>query len=76
VLVFCTCSLIKAEGEDQARGFLERMDGLKRLPIAPGEVEIPTGFLTAEGDLRTRPDFWPERGGIDGFFAARFRKIS
>ena len=30
--------------------------------------------LTARGTLRTRPDLWPERGGIDGFFAARFRR--
>jgi 16S rRNA (cytosine967-C5)-methyltransferase len=74
VLVFCTCSLIKAEGEGQARGFLERMDGFERLPIAAGEAGIPAEFLTAEGDLRTRPDFWAERGGIDGFFAARFGK--
>jgi 16S rRNA (cytosine967-C5)-methyltransferase len=76
VLMFCTCSLIKAEGEDQARRFLERTAGFERLPIEAGEAGIPVEFLTPEGDLRTRPDFWAERGGIDGFFAARFRKIS
>jgi 16S rRNA (cytosine967-C5)-methyltransferase len=30
--------------------------------------------LTARGTLRTRPDMWGERGGLDGFFAARFVK--
>ena len=74
VLVFCTCSLAKAEGEDQARRFLERPPGFERLPIAAGEAGIPAGFLSAEGDLRTRPDFWAGRGGIDGFFAARFQR--
>jgi 16S rRNA (cytosine967-C5)-methyltransferase len=42
--------------------------------VEPGEGAIPAEFLTAEGDLRTRPDFWPKLGGLDGFFAARFRK--
>jgi len=74
VLVFCTCSLNRAEGEDQARRFLKRSPGFKRLPIAPGEAGIPAGFVTPEGDLRTRPNLWAERGGIDGFFAARFGK--
>jgi 16S rRNA (cytosine967-C5)-methyltransferase len=72
VLVFCTCALIKAEGEDQARRFLERQAGFARLPVQAGEAGIPAEFLSAEGDQRTRPDFWPDRGGIDGFFAARF----
>ena len=29
---------------------------------------------TPEGWLRTHPGLWPERGGMDGFFAARFVK--
>ncbi|HSF96224.1 MAG TPA: transcription antitermination factor NusB [Thermohalobaculum sp.] len=73
ILVFCTCSLFKAEGEDQAAAFLERHPEFSRLPLAPGEAEIPAKFVTPEGDLRTRPDFWPELGGLDGFFAARFQ---
>ncbi|GMG83415.1 transcription antitermination factor NusB [Paralimibaculum aggregatum] len=65
-LVFATCSLLKAEGEDRARAFAAR-SGAERLPV--------TGpFATPEGDLRTLPDLWPERGGMDGFFAARFRR--
>jgi 16S rRNA (cytosine967-C5)-methyltransferase len=27
--------------------------------------------LTPEGWLRTHPGLWAERGGMDGFFAAR-----
>jgi 16S rRNA (cytosine967-C5)-methyltransferase len=74
VLIFCTCSLFRAEGEVQALGFLERNGNFERLPIEPGEAGIPSEFVTPNGDLRTRPDLWAERGGIDGFFAARFRR--
>jgi len=74
LLVFCTCSLFRAEGEDQAKAFLTRQPGFSRVPVAAGEAGIPAEFLTPEGDLRTRPYFWIERGGRDGFFAARFRK--
>ena len=30
---------------------------------------------TEEGWLRTTPDLWPEQGGMDGFFAARFVRV-
>jgi 16S rRNA (cytosine967-C5)-methyltransferase len=76
VMIFCTCSLFRAEGEDQAVGFLARNDDLERLPIEPGEAAIPPEFVTPDGDLRTRPDLWAECGGLDGFFAARFRRKS
>jgi len=72
-LVFCTCSLIKAEGEDQAQAFLQRHPGFARLPVKPSEAGIPGAFLNPQGDLRTRSDFWPDLGGVDGFFAARLR---
>ena len=73
-LVFCTCSLLKAEGEDQARGLAVRHPDFAPLPLTPGEAGIPPRFLTPGGELRTRPDFWPEHGGLDGFFAARLRR--
>jgi 16S rRNA (cytosine967-C5)-methyltransferase len=73
-LVFCTCSLVKAEGEDQAQAFLRRHPGFARLPVANGEAGIAGAFLNQQGDLRTRPDYWPDLGGLDGFFAARFRR--
>ena len=31
------------------------------------------GWVTTGGGLRLRPDYWPERGGMDGFFMARLR---
>lgn len=67
-MVFCTCSLLKAEGEDQARAFLERTASASLRP-----AELPaTPWAITDGCLRTRPDQWAEQGGLDGFFAACF----
>ena len=73
VLVFCTCSLLKAEGEAQAADFLARTAGAVAAPVGAGEA--PAEFI-ADGWLRTRPDFWADRGGLDGFFAGRFARRS
>lgn len=71
-LVYATCSLLPAEGEAQLAAALARHPGLAvEPPEAPG---IEPGWITAQGGLRLRPDLWPERGGMDGFFIARLRK--
>ena len=71
-LVFATCSLLKAEGEDQLAGALLRHPGLTVIrPDLPG---IAPEWLTDQGGLRLRPDYWPERGGMDGFFIACLQK--
>lgn len=71
-MVYSTCSLLPAEGEDQLAAALARHPGLTVAPIgAPG---IQPDWITATGGLRLRPDLWPERGGMDGFFIADLRK--
>ena len=71
-LVFCTCSLIPDEGECHVEEALARHPGLEVLPAeAPG---IEDRWRSAEGGLRLRPDFWAERGGMDGFYMAHLRK--
>lgn len=72
-LVFCTCSLLPEEGEKRAAAFLARTPDALRWPIEPAEIGDPA-FATARGELRTRPDLWAGRGGIDGFFAIRLRR--
>lgn len=71
VMVYCTCSLQKAEGEAQIDAFLTRHPAFARKPIQPGEIPGLEHALTPDGDMRILPQYWPEIGGIDGFFAAR-----
>jgi len=66
-LVYATCSLEQAEGEDQAKEVKLTPD-----PIMP--EELPWGLKpAAEGWLRTDPGMLREAGGLDGFFIARWR---
>jgi 16S rRNA (cytosine967-C5)-methyltransferase len=71
-LVLATCSLQPEEGE----AHLARAAGLGLVldPIRPEELPGLAEAVTPQGTLRTRPDMWGERGGLDGFFAARFVK--
>jgi 16S rRNA (cytosine967-C5)-methyltransferase len=77
-LVFCTCSLEPEEGEAQIAALLAADPGLRRIPIAAGEVAGLAEILNAEGDLRTLPCHLPHSdprlAGLDGFYAARLVK--
>jgi 16S rRNA (cytosine967-C5)-methyltransferase len=67
VLVYAVCSIERQEGDDQAVKV-----ALQPLPIAPDE--LPAGLLpTPEGWLRTDPGMLTDRGGLDGFFVARWK---
>ncbi|WP_375259356.1 RsmB/NOP family class I SAM-dependent RNA methyltransferase [Citreimonas sp.] len=71
-LVFATCSLLPDEGECQVEEALARHPALQVLP--PEVPGLEEGWRSAEGGLRLRPDFWPDRGGMDGFYMAVLRK--
>ncbi|KAA2232157.1 methyltransferase domain-containing protein [Salinarimonas soli] len=77
-LVFCTCSLEPEEGERQAEAFLARRPDMERVPVEPAEVGGLEALVNARGELRTLPHLMPDMGtgrpGMDGFFAARFRR--
>jgi 16S rRNA (cytosine967-C5)-methyltransferase len=70
-LVFCTCSLLAEEGEDQLTATLARHPALTVEP--PTLQGIDPAWITPDGGLRLRPDYWADIGGIDGFFMARLR---
>ncbi|MDO5631184.1 MAG: transcription antitermination factor NusB [Paracoccus sp. (in: a-proteobacteria)] len=70
-LTYAVCSLLPAEGEDQITAALARYPGLTADTPAISGTD-PT-WLTKTG-LRLRPDYWPDQGGMDGFFIARLRK--
>lgn len=73
-LVYCTCSLEPEEGEEQLSAFLARTQDAALDPIQPDELPELAEALTREGAVRTRPDLWAERGGMDGFFMARLTR--
>ncbi|MEM8699223.1 MAG: transcription antitermination factor NusB [Pseudomonadota bacterium] len=66
-LIFCTCSLFKAEGEEQIAGFLERQSNARLVPVTLPGLDP----LFSDGVLRSRPDHWAGLGHLDGFYAAR-----
>jgi 16S rRNA (cytosine967-C5)-methyltransferase len=63
-LVYATCSLIRAEGTDQARNFLGRHSSwiVQDVPFDGGRADGPGRLLT------------PAHDATDGFFVARFVK--
>ncbi len=71
-LIYCVCALEPEEGEQQAAAFAARHPEFAPLPLEPGEAGAPEGSITPEGWLRTLPHLIP--GGLDGFFAARWRR--
>ena len=72
-LVYCTCSLLIDEGEEQVRDALARHADL-RVDLDALKIEgVQSEWIGPEG-LRTRPDFWADRGGMDGFFVTVFRR--
>jgi 16S rRNA (cytosine967-C5)-methyltransferase len=71
-VVFCTCSLLPEEGEAQVDAALARHPGLATEPQALALPGVDPAWIGPQG-LRLRPDFWADRGGMDGFFIACLR---
>ncbi|WP_120500518.1 RsmB/NOP family class I SAM-dependent RNA methyltransferase [Roseovarius sp. EL26] len=72
-LVYCTCSLLPDEGECQIEELLERTPNLKIDRDALSQPGIDPAWVTPEGGLRLRPDYWADQGGMDGFYIACIR---
>ncbi|WP_025976493.1 RsmB/NOP family class I SAM-dependent RNA methyltransferase [Brevundimonas naejangsanensis] len=75
-LVYCVCSLEREEGETQVIAFLRRNPAFRTVAAVPAEVGAPDEALTPEGWLRILPSQWAEKGGLDGFFAAKLERIA
>lgn len=73
-MVFCTCSLLPDEGEVQVEQALARHPDMRVDADAVNVPGIEPEWRTAEGGLRLRPDYWPERGSMDGFYIACLNK--
>lgn len=75
-LVYGTCSLLPDEGEAQVAAFLAAHPEMEPVACDPAAFGLPDSAAAPGGALRMRPDFWPERGGMDGFYAALLRRGS
>ncbi len=71
VLVYSVCSLAPDEGPDVVENFLAQHHEFA-IDMPTSLHESLNGLLNADGCLTTRPD----RGGLDGFFAARLTRRS
>ncbi len=69
-LIYAVCSLQLDEGPIRMRAAAKT--GLRPAPFTIEDAPGITEALTPEGYLRTTPALWPDLGGMDGFFVARF----
>ncbi len=72
-LVYCTCSLLPSEGEDQIAALFARYPKVQVHTESLNVSGIDKGWI-GEFGVRTRPDFWADVGGMDGFFITCLRK--
>ena len=72
-LIYAVCSLQPEEGAPRIAAAAQG-SGLRHDPFRPEELAALPEALTPDGFLRTHPGLWPDRGGMDGFFAARLIK--
>ncbi len=73
-MVYCTCSLLPDEGEVQIQQVLA---GHPDMSVDRNALAVPgvePDWMTEEGGLRLRSDFWSDRGGMDGFYIAALNK--
>ncbi len=73
-LVYCTCSLLPDEGECQVEDALEMFPDMTIGTGLNALKGLEPDWITEEGGLRLRPDFWADRGGMDGFYMAELCK--
>jgi 16S rRNA (cytosine967-C5)-methyltransferase len=74
LLVYAVCSLEPEEGPARIDSLLAAGTGLRRVPIDADEIGGLAEAITPAGDMRTLPCHWADKGGLDGFYAARLRR--
>jgi 16S rRNA (cytosine967-C5)-methyltransferase len=68
--------LLPAEGEERVARFRARNpDAVVVAPDATA-LGLEPGWIDPSGGVRLRPDGWPERGGMDGFYMACLARIA
>lgn len=75
LLVYATCSLQPEEGSERIEKLLANGAPLERVPVTAAELPGLESAITANGEVRTLPSHWAERGGLDGFFIVRLKRV-
>ena len=78
-IIFATCSVAKAEGEDIFSRILKQDNLVETIAVTPDEVGGLGEIINGQGAVRCLPHHMaldPVRlGGLDGFFAGRLKKL-
>lgn len=75
LIVYCSCSLQPEEGPKQAHDLLDSGAPVSQVPVTPKDVGGLGDLITQSFELRTLPYHLDDRGGMDGFFAVRFKRL-
>jgi 16S rRNA (cytosine967-C5)-methyltransferase len=75
LIVYAVCSLQPEEGIGRIEALLGSGAPVAREAIRAEEIGGLGELLTAAGDLRTLPCHLADKGGMDGFYAARLRRL-
>ena len=80
-LIYCVCSIAKAEGEEQLQTFLATHANFRLCPLKAEDICCSNGIdiseiFTPEGCIRTLPFHLASCGGLDSFFIAKLQKVA
>ena len=73
-LIYAVCSLQPEEGAPRIARARAQLP-FHYAPFTPADLPFLPEAITEEGHVQTLPSFWSERGGMDGFFIARLRRV-
>ena len=72
-IVYSVCSLQPEERKAVVDAVMETSN-LSRQKIPAAALSGESQFITPDGELRTLPSQWPERGGLDGFYGVLLQR--
>lgn len=74
ILLYCTCSLCREEGEDQITAYLEQHPNYQIIDLGSKIPPELSAIVSPEGFIRVLPQHLAASGGADGFFIACLQK--
>lgn len=74
LIIYSVCSLQPEERRPVVEAVLTANPAFVRVKIASDAVGGESQLLDHRGELRTLPSQWPERAGLDGFYAVLLQK--